>query len=64
MTRDLCGEKLEPDREAPEPKRVRTQAAKAAQAERIRQLTAEGCTALRGPGGVTVFCFGGGPDEA
>jgi hypothetical protein len=58
--RDLTGAIIrdsEPDK--PSTKYVRTQAAKAAQAERIRQLTAEGCTAIRGPGGVTVFRFGG-----
>ena len=59
MTRDLCGEKLEPDREAPEPKRVRTQAAKAAQALRIAELTRQGYSVVVGSTGATVFRFGG-----
>jgi hypothetical protein len=57
--RDLTGEKLEPDREAPEPKRVRTQAAKAAQRERIAELTRQGYTVLDRGSGLTVFRFGG-----
>jgi hypothetical protein len=60
MTRDLTSALVsdsEPDK--PTTKHVRTQPAKAAQRERIRALTAEGYTVVRGQTGLTLFRFGG-----
>jgi hypothetical protein len=40
------------------PRAPRTTAAKEAQDARLRQLTAQGCIAIRGKQGVTVFNWG------
>jgi hypothetical protein len=60
VAKDLCGELVSSDSsDEPPTNYVRTQAAKARQAERIRELTAEGYTVLRGQAGLTVFNFAG-----
>jgi hypothetical protein len=52
MVRDLTGEALQPDCEAPEPtKYVRNKKAVEAQRERIRELERRGCTVVVGADG-------------
>jgi hypothetical protein len=53
MTRDLTGN-IVSDRDD-KPATKHTLSRKAAQALRISQLEREGCTVVRGPGGLTVF---------
>jgi hypothetical protein len=56
MTRDDSSD-------GPSTKYVRTKENRARQALRIAELTRQGYGVVQGPSGVTVFRFGGGPDE-
>jgi hypothetical protein len=58
--RDLTGNIVSDSDDKPEPKRVRTQGARAAQALRIAELERQGCTVVVSKtSGATVFRFGG-----
>jgi hypothetical protein len=62
IARDLTGAIIRDRDDKPASKHTISKEAKARQAERIAELTRDGYSVVQGPGGVTVFRFGGGDD--